>query len=167
MFTAKSYLGSVTIDRGAKFVPLEEFMGTIAKPRHIDGGIEMTVDGKPLLTLEMWDLLDQLWIYLLQGVEKVTAGMSYRSGFPDSATQIVMTPVSDGRIEVVFGENKTTTLLANFAVGVATSAKACLLRLQQLLGQPEYYASEIAIADRLIEALSQPAELGASADEAS
>lgn len=151
MIEAKSYLGSVTVDGGPRFVSLDEFNGSISKPRHIDGAIELTVDGSPLITLAMWDLLDQLWVYLLLGAEKVAAGQSYHSRFPDSPTSIVFTPSVDGmQVEAIIGENRVYTALKPFVLGIAQSAIMCLERLSQLLGRPEWYAEEIAKAKRLI-----------------
>src|SRR5688500_17838192 len=54
-------------------VPVEEFVGPIVDQNYIEGGIELSVENVRMLAREQVDYVDQLWAYLVEGLEEVAA----------------------------------------------------------------------------------------------
>jgi hypothetical protein len=50
MIEIKSYLGSLNIQSGSNFTLVQEYHGSIADPQHIDGAIELTINGQSLIS---------------------------------------------------------------------------------------------------------------------
>lgn len=72
-------------------VPLAEFRGPIEDEDYIEGAIELSINGKPLLTTAQVDYVDQLWAYLIQGiVGAVRDGQLFSTFFPDCPIEITM-----------------------------------------------------------------------------
>lgn len=75
---------------GRKLVRIDEFRGRIEDPDYIDGAIEIVVDGSVVLTSELWDLVDQLWVYLLDALEEhIRTGNRAQRFFPDQPSSFV------------------------------------------------------------------------------
>lgn len=86
---------------GDEFVPVEAYSGQIADENYIDGAIELSIDGKELLSRRHWDLVDQLWCYLAQGIVDVSKGQAFSTGFPDSPIDVFFQPdVGRGTVTV-------------------------------------------------------------------
>jgi len=77
---------------GDELVPLEELKSPVLDEEYIEGAIELSVDHKPILTRELADLVDQLWSYLLEGLEEVLAGRELTTSYPDMPVEIVLRP---------------------------------------------------------------------------
>jgi hypothetical protein len=75
-----------------KLIPVEEFTGPVRDEEYIDGTVEMIVNYKPVLSRQQVDLVDQLWGYLIRGLEEVIAGRAFSTGYPDMPVQVTMTP---------------------------------------------------------------------------
>jgi hypothetical protein len=87
MVTIKSF-----IKANDTLVPIEEFTGPILDEDYIEGAIEMSIDGQPVLTREMIDYVDQLWAYLARGIGEVVAGHEFSTNYPDMPLKIVLQP---------------------------------------------------------------------------
>jgi hypothetical protein len=90
---------------GERFIPVREFTGTLADEDYIDGAIEARIDDNPLLGLNHWDLVDQLWAYIVHGLEALKRGEEESCYFPDQPLRLEFTPVSAFAAEVTIGEN--------------------------------------------------------------
>ena len=73
-------------------VPVEEFTGPILDENYIEGALELSVEHKPILTREQVDYVDQLWAYLIEGLEEVVAGREFSTYYPDMPVQLVLRP---------------------------------------------------------------------------
>ena len=82
---------------GDQLVPIADFRGPIANERYVEGAIELTIDGTRLLTREQVDYVDQLWDYLLEGLECTAEGIPFSTYFPDMPIRITFTP-EGGRV---------------------------------------------------------------------
>jgi hypothetical protein len=76
-------------------VPVQEFKGPIVDENYIEGAIVLSVGSKPILTREMVDYVDQLWAYLVQGLEEVVAGREFSTCYPDMPIEIRLRPQGD------------------------------------------------------------------------
>jgi hypothetical protein len=97
---------------GENFVPVTKFSGRVEDADYIAGAIRLTVGDVDLLTVEMWDLVDQLWAYLVNGLVAVCKGEEFRTCFPDQPIEIVMKPDASKRrlsVEVAAHERRLAT----------------------------------------------------------
>ena len=74
-----------------RLILVEEFSNSIVDSDYVEGAIALEVNGKKLLTLEMWDYVDQLWAYLINGLVDLEGGKDeFSSYFPDQPIEISM-----------------------------------------------------------------------------
>ena len=74
------------------FIPASEFNEVISDPEYVEGAIEISQWNKKILTTENWDYVDQLWCYLIEGIEKVSKGMEFDTYLPDQPILIAFKP---------------------------------------------------------------------------
>ncbi len=89
------------LETKAGLVPVEQFTGPIADEYHVEGAIELTVDGTPLLSAGYVDYVDQLWHYLVKGLAEVGAGKRFDTNYPSSPIRVVFEPDVRRRLVVV------------------------------------------------------------------
>ena len=88
MVSIASYL-----KQGADLVPLADFRGPIDDEDYIEGAIELSINGKPLLTKAQVDYVDQIWAYLIQGMaEEVREDRPFTTYFPDCPIEVTLRP---------------------------------------------------------------------------
>ncbi|MBH9696200.1 hypothetical protein [Burkholderia cepacia] len=83
MISSKTYLKIKN-----EFVDFHTFDGEIQDPNYIEGAIELSVSGVVLLDKSMWDCVDQLWAYLIEGLVCVSRGEEFKVCFPDQPIEI-------------------------------------------------------------------------------
>lgn len=88
-----------------RFLPLAEAKRPRSEPeaRSIEGAIRLTVDGQRLLDEDVWDDVDALWSYLLNGLVRARQGLSFECGFPNGPRRIRIAPEKGGRVRLSFG----------------------------------------------------------------
>lgn len=77
---------------GDDLVPVEQFAGPVIDEDYIEGAIELSVDNRPMLTREQVDYPDQLWAYLIKGLELIMEGREFSTYYPDMPVKIVLRP---------------------------------------------------------------------------
>ncbi|MCB9850804.1 MAG: hypothetical protein H6817_08880 [Phycisphaerales bacterium] len=81
-----------------RLVPVHEWWGPVVDQRYIAGALELHINRVALLTTEMDDLIDQLWGYIISGLdEHVVNGREFRTLFPDQPIELCLSPSSDGK----------------------------------------------------------------------
>jgi hypothetical protein len=83
MIEATTYLFA-----GAALVPLDDVREPPKRLNYIEGAIELSIDGHPIITKDEWDLVDQLWAYLVNAVQRVAAGRDAQMPFPDTPIDV-------------------------------------------------------------------------------
>lgn len=86
-----------------KFIPIDEFSGQISDKNYIEGAISVTLDGTELLDISLWDYIDQLWAYLVDGICAVAAGESYSCYFPDQPIRIEFEIIGGDQVKIFVG----------------------------------------------------------------
>lgn len=156
MIDVKSYLGSINIQHGSTFTLIENYTGSVKDPKHIDGAIELTVDGIPLIVKEQWDLVDQLWIYIVNGVEKVVNGESYTSSFPDSSTELSLKLTkTPNLIEMTIGDKTLAYNIQELGNALLDGARKCLEELGRVMKKSDLYQEELQKISHLKAQLSE------------
>lgn len=78
----------------------------VIDPFYIEGAIEIRYYGQEVMGIKYWDLIDQLWSYMLNLVgEYLQKGMS-ECYFPDMPVKLSFTSKSNGLIQFQIAENK-------------------------------------------------------------
>lgn len=92
----RSRVVSTTIESylkiGPLFVPVASFEGVVRDNLYIEGAIDLYVNGEPVMTRVEWDLVDQLWGYLLNLCENVAKGEKGKTYFPDQPIELELSP---------------------------------------------------------------------------
>ena len=114
------------------FVPIESFHGRFKDEDYIDGAIELKINGKSILSLKHWDLVDQLWAYLLDGAEKLLQGVEFRSYFPDQPLKINLRPTKGHAVVVTIGETVSTVDSKAFSTALGTGAAKFFARMEDV-----------------------------------
>lgn len=86
-----------------KFIPISEYVGALPDKNYIEGAIICQIDNQDIFTMEHWDLVDQLWVYIVEGLTKLKQGLEYDSSFPDQPLRLRFRPISTHAIEVTVG----------------------------------------------------------------
>ena len=81
------------IKYGDRFVPIAEANAPVADPFYIEGALCISVNGQELLTLAHADLIDQLWLYVVDGLERLRRGELFETYFPDQPTKLSIRPL--------------------------------------------------------------------------
>ena len=63
------------------------------------------IGGQDLLTMQHWDLVDQLWAYLVEAITRIHNDEEYDAFFPDQPLRLRLVPLSDYCIEVTVGQD--------------------------------------------------------------
>ncbi|GAB2545935.1 hypothetical protein [Nocardia heshunensis] len=84
MITAVSYLK----DSRGVFVPVEEADFKPPNPRHVEGAIELEINGVAILDKTLWDDVDQLWAYIVNAICELQVKGAATTSFPDQPIEL-------------------------------------------------------------------------------
>jgi hypothetical protein len=145
MIEITSYIGSINVQSGKNFTLVSEYNGVFKDPRHIDGAIELIVNGKALISQEQWDLIDQLWIYIINGIESAINGKEYIASFPDSPVKLSFkqSTSSPDKIEMTVGEQSITHNTQELVNALLDGAEDCLKEIGRIIKNTNFYQEEI------------------------
>lgn len=121
---------------GDGFVPIADHQGRIDDPYYIEGAIELVVDGVAVLGLPEWDLVDQLWHYIVDCLEQLNVSEAAETTFPDQPIWLRFRRVGAGWVRVSLAVPGDTTVDATAKVD-------------------EFFTAMIAGAERFFEALAR------------
>lgn len=128
---------------GDELVAFGEFTGPILDEDYIEGAIELTVNRKPILIREQVDYVDQLWAYLITGLEEISEGRDFSTCYPDMPVEITLRPT--GKIVTIKVDRKksvseATLPLAEFRPAMIAAATAFFTHLGSFAArrQPTY-----------------------------
>lgn len=107
MITAKTY-----IKIKDKFVDFQGFSGNINNCDYIEGAIELCVNGVVVLDKTMWDCVDQLWAYLVEGVMCIARGEGFKTYFPDQPIEMSF-GVQGGDVVVAVTVHETVKVIVD------------------------------------------------------
>jgi hypothetical protein len=144
MIEVKSYIGSINIQSGKSFTLVGEYDGEIEDPRHIDGAIELIIDGEYIISQEQWDLVDLLWLYIVDGIESVIDGTDFSSSFPDSSVELSLRITeSPDKIEVTVDRQSIVCDRQELINTLLNGAESCLTELSTIMDDLDFYRSAI------------------------
>ena len=115
-----------------EFVPIHEFTREFSDKNYVDGAITIAVDGQEILTFKHWDLVDQLWCYIAEGLGKVTKGQVFETYFPDQPLLLRFEMVSPRCMRVTVGHDSYDVDAKAFIFAMKRGAKEFFARMKEL-----------------------------------
>jgi hypothetical protein len=88
------------VRQDGKLVLVSEFADTLSDAHYVEGAIELRLHGQLILTQDMWDYVDQLWIYIIDGLRQIVEGHDFSTYFPDQPIRFCLSPRQDGMVLV-------------------------------------------------------------------
>ncbi|QFY07174.1 hypothetical protein GBF35_11170 [Nonomuraea phyllanthi] len=96
MIEVDSYL----VGADGRFVLIGEAVGPPPDPHYIEGAIELTVNGVPILDLDTFDYVDQLWAYIADMVRSLQIEGAAGTYLPDQPVELLFQQQGFGRVLV-------------------------------------------------------------------
>ncbi len=90
--------------KNGELVDHREYAEEIRDRLYIEGAIVLDCHGTKVLDERMWDLVDQLWAYLVAGAEELQQARRFSTYFPDQPIELTMRHVGH-RGEVLISTN--------------------------------------------------------------
>ena len=132
---------------GGHLVPLDDYRGPVQDPLYLKGAIEMIANGKVMLSIEWIDLVDQLWAYLINGIEVIGQNKSFSCYFPDQAIRLDMIPMEQNRLKIIVdchGETTCNTDRSQAANTILTCGMVFFSKMAALVPGNKSYQLSIA-----------------------
>ena len=135
-----------------RFIPVEVFSGKFPEKHYIDGAIVLTIDGQEILTFDHWDLVDQLWCYIADGIGKLGKGENFETYFPDQPLLLRFESLPGGRLQITVGHDVYNVDSATFLRVMRQGARDFFARMKELI--PEWtdtwerYEKEARVKDK-------------------
>ncbi len=114
------------------FIPIEKFSGQLPNKDYIEGAIVCNVSERELFQLKHYDLIDQLWAYILEGLSKLKDSKEYDAFFPDQPLRLGFRLVSERCVEVSIGDKITNVDYDSFRSTMKMGALAFFERMSEV-----------------------------------
>lgn len=75
---------------------------------HVEGAVELTIDGVQIMDTAMWDYVDQLWAYLSHMIPALRERGEASTLFPDQPIELTFSRQGKGRVLVTLEINGKT-----------------------------------------------------------
>jgi hypothetical protein len=129
-FEVSSYLK----DREGRDVEIAQWSARVPDENYVEGWIALSVDGHVLLNESHWDLVDQLWAYLIDGIsESLNSGRAFECFFPDQPLKLRIQPMSWDELVFTVGEHSTRTSKTSFVKAIATGGREFFRRIKSFI----------------------------------
>ena len=121
------------IKTGNRFVPIEDVDGPVADVDYLEGAIVWKIGSVELLSESEWDLVDQLWAYIIDGTIQLLEKGRFETYFPDQPLRLAFMRQGDNEVEVVIGDRKRTVDREALIKSFADGGKRFFARMQDLV----------------------------------
>ncbi len=118
---------------GDEFININDFTGEIPDEFYINGAIICRINNQKLFNETHWDLVDQLWAYILQGLESLQSDTDFSIYFPDQPLQLSFCLLNPKVVEVILGNKQFRFERTIFFRTLALGAENFFLRMKVLL----------------------------------
>lgn len=115
------------------FINIEDFYGKIDDEFYIDGSIELSINNVELIDKSMWDYIDQLWCYFIDGLNSLSKNEKFKTNFPDQPIEVTFEIIKNNTL-ITVGDKKTFVDKDFFIISMAVHAKKFLSKLITLEG---------------------------------
>lgn len=77
------------------FININDYNGLLKDTFYIEGAIELSIYNTKIIDISMWDYVDQLWSYLVEGLVKINENQEFKTNFPDQPIEIKFQPINE------------------------------------------------------------------------
>lgn len=110
----------------------EECLNYIEDFDYIEGAIVICSEGEYILDFRCWDLVDQLWVYLIDAIyEMLNEKRETKFYFPDQPLEFKMKEISEYTILLSIKEKKYVVNKMDFLISLLDSAEKFFLILSK------------------------------------
>lgn len=126
MITISTYLKV-----GNVFLNIYDYNGQLDDDFYVEGALELTVNNTRLIDESMWDCIDQLWCYFIEGLILISNNEKFKTNFPDQPIEVIFKPIKNHvLISVKANEEKKAFIEKDiFIACMASHAKRFLTKL--------------------------------------
>jgi hypothetical protein len=138
------------IKNGDTFVLINKFSGRLPDQFYIEGAISLTINNIEIITQDLWDYIDQLWLILVDGAEHLMQRKHYMGYFPGQPVEVIFKDVNDVYAEVKVDSNKVVIEKRVLIPLVLNGALDFFKFLIPLLDRPEGLEKEVSRLEELV-----------------
>lgn len=91
-----------------KFTQVDAVTSSPSNHRYVEGAVELTIDGVPMIDTVMWDYVDQLWAYISDMVLSLQEQGQASTYFPDQPIKLMFRRHGRNRVLVTLEVNGAT-----------------------------------------------------------
>ncbi|TVZ38035.1 hypothetical protein P886_2386 [Alteromonadaceae bacterium 2753L.S.0a.02] len=132
-----------------ELINIREFSGSLPNAAYPEGAILLILGGNTLISKDMWDYVDQLWFYLIDGVEHLLQRKHYMGYFPGQPIEIIFKDMNDVFAEVRVGDQHVVVEKASLFKEIVNAARNFFQFYLPLSDHPESEASVIQRLDNI------------------
>jgi hypothetical protein len=105
------------------FIAMENYTGSFNDIDYIEGAIILSVNNVLVSSLETWDYVDQLWGYIINGLDEIASGQNFFTYFPDQPIGLAFEIVGKEMIKVStdYDGGKTSVISKNIFISVLST----------------------------------------------
>lgn len=121
----------------AGFINVNAFNGVLKDADYIEGAMELTINHVEMINLALWDYIDQLWIYILNGLIDLHSGRDVLFYFPDQPVKVTMSHIGS---RILFKVADVAVMVEKRGF-ISFMAAECLDFLNNMMGKkgsPDY-----------------------------
>jgi hypothetical protein len=143
VITVASYLRAPD----GSFTPVARCRTAPSDPDYVDGAIELVVDGVAVIDQSMWDLVDQLWAYVVTMLHELREHGHAETYFPDQPLKLWFERIGGSRVLVASepssGPRKAVADEGEFIAALAAAAVEFFTAMQTLTRSGTDYRHEL------------------------
>lgn len=122
-----------TLRQGDQLISLKASEVDIDDPDYVEGAIIWRIGKEELLSAEHWDLVDQLWIYLVDGLPQYRESGEFSTFFPDQPLKIEFQRLDHGWTRVLVGSDRHCVPSQLFEESMLTGAREFFVEMKRLV----------------------------------
>lgn len=115
------------------FVPIDQFSGAVPDSDYIEGAIVCQIGGCEIFNMDHWDLVDQLWAYIVQGLRKLDEGEIYETFFPDQPLRMRFEAIGPQCSKITLGGESADVDAATFRSVMKRGAVEFFSRMKEIV----------------------------------
>lgn len=93
------------------FISINDYHGLLKDTFYIEGAIELSIYNIQIIDIEMWDYVDQLWSYLIEGLVKINKNQEFKTNFPDQPIEIKFQPINENVLITINANESRKSLI--------------------------------------------------------
>jgi hypothetical protein len=118
---------------GTGFVPVADVNPPLKAPQYIEGAIVWKIGGETPFSETHWDLVDQLWAYIVNGLGELKDKGEYATYFPDQPLRLALKRIGRDRIEITVGDARQIVPASAFFASIAEGGRLFFSRMLALV----------------------------------